>query len=205
MAWMPGKIKANSKNHDIVGGLDFMATFSSLAGIPLPTKDLEGQPTIFDSYDISPVLFGTGPGPRDTWAYFTENELLPGAIRCHNYKFVFNLRGDGGQQTGGLAVDTNLGWKGPEKYVATAPQIFDLWADPQERYDLFMNNFTERTWLGPLMAQELNRIMKTFLQYPPRKLQGESYTGPINITTFQRFEWLRDQLKKEGITIQVPN
>ncbi len=205
MAWMPGKIKANSKNHDIVGGLDFMATFSSLAGIPLPTKDLEGQPIIFDSYDISSVLFGTGLDPRETWAYFTENELLPGAVRWHNYKFVFNLRGDGGEQTGGLAVDTNLGWKGPEKYVATAPQIFDLWADPQERYDLFMNNFTERTWLGPLMGQELNRIMKTFIQYPPRKLQSESYTGPINITTFQKFEWLREQLKKEGVTIQPPN
>ena len=66
--------------------------------------------------------------------------------RVGNYKAVFNLRGDNGQQTGGLAVDTNLGWKGPEKYVATAPQIFDLWQDPQERYDLFMTNWTERTW-----------------------------------------------------------
>ena len=26
-----------------------------------------------------------------------------------------------------MAVDTNLGWKGPEKYVATVPQVFDLW------------------------------------------------------------------------------
>ena len=26
------------------------------------------------------------------------------------------------------------------------PQVFDLWQDPQERYDIFMNNFTERTW-----------------------------------------------------------
>jgi arylsulfatase len=29
IAWMPGKIKAGEKNHDIVGGLDFMATFAS--------------------------------------------------------------------------------------------------------------------------------------------------------------------------------
>ena len=34
------------------------------------------------------------------------------------------------QPTGGLAVDTNLGWKGAEKYVATVPQVFDLWQDP---------------------------------------------------------------------------
>ena len=24
--------------------------------------------------------------------------------------------------------------------------MFDLWQDPQERYDIFMNNYTERTW-----------------------------------------------------------
>ena len=112
----------------------------------MPEKDREGQPIIFDSYDLSPVLFGTGKSPRKDWFYFTENELSPGAARVGNYKAVFNLRGDNGQPTGGLAVDTNLGWKGAAKYVATVPQIFDLWQDPQERYDIFMNNYTERTW-----------------------------------------------------------
>ena len=37
-----------------------MATFASLAGVKLPTKDREGKPIIFDSYDMSPVLFGKG-------------------------------------------------------------------------------------------------------------------------------------------------
>ncbi len=204
LAWMPGKIKAGEKNYDIVGGLDFMATFSAMAGLKLPEKDLEGQPMVFDSFDMSPILFGTGKCARESWCYFTENELLPGAVRFHNYKFIFNLRGDNGQPTGGLAVDANLGWKGPEKYVATCPQVFDLWADPQERYDLFMNNFTERTWMGPVMGQELDRVMKTFVQYPPRKMQGEGYTGPITITNFQKFEWLRNQLKTEGIHLGLP-
>jgi arylsulfatase len=204
IAWMPGKIKADSKSHDIVGGLDFFATFSALAGVPLPKNDLEGQPMIFDSYDISPVLFGTGKDPRDTWDYFTENELLPGAVRFHQIKFVFNLRGGDGQPTGGLAVDSNLGWKGPESYVATCPQIFDLWADPQERYDLFMNNFTERTWMGPVMNMELKRVMQTFIEYPPRKLQSDGYTGPITISAYEKFGWLRDQLKKDGVSIELP-
>lgn len=205
IAWMPGKIAADTKNHDIVGGLDFMATFSALAGTPLPEKDLDGQPMVFDSYDISPVLFGTGPDPRETWCYFTENELLPGAVRYHNYKFEFNLRGGDGQATGGLAVDSNLGWKGPESYVATVPQIFDLWADPQERYDLFMNNFTERTWLAPVMQTELQRVMKTFIDYPPRKLQSDGYTGPITISAYEKFGWLRDQLKRDGVNIELPS
>jgi arylsulfatase len=64
---------------------------------------------MFDSYDMSPVVFGTGKSARTSWCYFTENELSPGAARVGNYKAVFNLRGDDGQPTGGLAVDTNLG------------------------------------------------------------------------------------------------
>ena len=204
MAWMPGKIKADTRNHDIVGGLDFMATFAALAGVKLPEKDREGQPIIFDSFDISPVLFGTGKCPRDFWDYFTENELAPGAVRWHNFKFVFNLRGDDGKHMGGLAVDSNQGWKGPESYVAVAPQIFDLLADPQERYDILMNSFTESTWAAPIMGNEIERVMKTFIQYPPRKLQSETYSGPITITAFQKFEWLREQLKKDGVKLGLP-
>jgi arylsulfatase len=203
IAWGP-KIKAGSKNYDIVGGLDYMATFAALAGTKLPDKDLEGKPMIFDSYDMSPILFGTGNCARESWFYFTEDELSPGAVRWHNYKFLFNLRGDDGATTGGLAVDTNLGWKGPSKYVATVPQVFDLWQDPQERYDIFMNNFTERTWMGVVMEQELNKLMKTYVQYPPRKLQSYGYTGPITISNYEKFEWIREQLKKEGVSLSLP-
>jgi len=203
IAWGP-KIKAGSRNYDIAGGLDFMATFAALAGVKLPEKDRAGQPIIFDSYDMAPLLFGSGAWPRESWFYFTEDELTPGAVRWHNYKFLFNLRGDDGAQTGGLAVDSNLGWKGPSKYVATVPQVFDLWQDPQERYDIFMNNFTETTWMGVVMGQEMNKLMKTYVQYPPRKLQSFGYTGPITISTYQRFQWIREQLEKEGINIHLP-
>ena len=205
IAVWPGKIPADVKNHDIVGGLDLMATFASIAGIKqLPDKDREGKPMVFDSYDISPVLFGTGKDPRTSWFFFTENELSPGAVRYNNYKAVFNLRGDDGQATGGLAVDTNLGWKGPSSYVATAPQIFDLWADPQERYDIFMNNFTERTWMMVPMAQQLEALMKTYVQYPPRKMQSMGYDGPVTLSNYQKFQWVRDQLAKEGVTLALP-
>jgi len=204
IAVMPGKIKPGSKNHDIVGGLDLMATFASLAGVDLPKKDREGQPIIFDSYDMSPVLFGTGKSDRKAWFYFTENELSPGAARVGNYKAVFNMRGDNGQATGGLAVDSNLGWKGAEKYVATVPQIFDLWQDPQERYDIFMNNYTERTWTLVTINEEVKNLVKTYLEYPPRKLQSEVYTGPITLSNYQKFKWVREQLSKDGINLSLP-
>jgi len=203
IAWGP-KIKAGSKNHDILGGLDYMATFAALAGVKLPEKDREGQPIVFDSYDMSPVLFGTGTPARTSWFYFTENELTPGATRVGNYKAVFNLRGDNGQLTGGLAVDSNLGWKGAEKYVAMVPQVFDLWADPQERYDLFMNNFTERTWIMVTISEAMRELMKTYVQYPPRKMQSLGYTGPVELSKYQQFQWLREMLQKDGIHIPLP-
>ena len=114
------------------------------------------------------------------------------------------MRGDNGQPTGGLAVDSNLGWKGAEKYVATVPQIFDLWQDPQERYDIFMNNYTERTWTLVTINEAVREKMKTYVKYPPRKLQSEVYTGPLTLTQYQRFQWVREKLEKEGISIPLP-
>ena len=203
IAWGP-KIKPGSKNSEIIGGLDYMATFAALAGAKLPDKDREGQPIIFDSYDMTPVLFGTGKSPRNSWFYFTENELTPGAARVGNYKAVFNLRGDDGVKTGGLAVDSNLGWKGAEAYVATVPQVFDLWQDPQERYDIFMNNYTERTWVMITISDAIKELMKTYVQYPPRKLQSESYAGPVTLTQYEHFQFVRDQLAKQGVSVALP-
>ncbi len=114
------------------------------------------------------------------------------------------MRRDDGQARGGLAVDSNLGWKGPNKYVATVPQIFDLWQDPQERYDIFMNNYTERTWTLVTINGAVEELVKTYVQYPPRKLQSGVYTGPITLTQYQRFKHVREMLEKEGINIPLP-
>jgi arylsulfatase A-like enzyme len=166
IAWMAGQDQGRRAEPRHLGGLDLMATFASIAGVKLPEKDREGQPIIFDSYDMSPVLFGTGKSERNAWFYFTENELTPGAARVGNYKAVFNLRGDDGQPTGGLAVDTNLGWKGPESYVAIVPQVFDLWQDPQERYDIFMNNYTERTWTLVTISEAIKKTDEDLREVP---------------------------------------
>ena len=101
-------------------------------------------------------------------------------------------------------MDTNLGWKGASKYVATVPQIFDLLQDPQERYDLFMNNYTERTWTMVPIGEELKNLMKTYIQYPPRKMQSMGYDGPIELSKYQQFQWLREQLGKDGFNLNLP-
>ncbi len=117
IAWWPGTIEPGRRNSEIVGSLDFMATFASLAGVELPDKDREGQPTIFDSCDQSGLLRGTSGSTRNQWFYMTETEEIPGAVRLGKWKAVWNMRS---------------GWKGEAESVATVPELFDLWQDPQE-------------------------------------------------------------------------
>jgi len=45
----------------------------------------------------------------------------------------------------------------------------------------------------------------TYLKYPPRKLQSVAYTGPITLSGYQRFTWIREQLEKEGFNIPMPS
>ncbi|HML92784.1 arylsulfatase [Methyloceanibacter sp.] len=204
MVRWPGHVKPGSRSDDILGNLDLMATFASVAGIELPTEDRDGKPIIFDSYDMTPVWTGSGKSKRHWWFYFTEDELSPGAVRVDNFKYVFNIRGDDGADTGSLAVDTNLGWKGASKYVATVPQVFDLLADPQERYDIFMTTFTESTWAVVPANDSVAKLMKTYVKYPPRKLQSETYTGPITISKYQMLKSVQEQLAKDGFSIGLP-
>jgi arylsulfatase len=71
-------------------------------------------------------------------------------------------------------------------------------------YDLLMNNLTERPWMAKSMGVELKKLMGTFVKYPPRNLRSLGYRGPIMISEYQRLEWLRDQMKKEGVNLSLP-
>jgi len=203
LAWWPGQIEAGSYSHDIVGGLDLMATFANLAGVTLPKNDREGQPIIFDSMDMANVLFQKGTPLRDRWFYFTESELAPGAVRVGHFKAVFNTRGDNGAQAGSDAPGQQLGWRGDETYIATVPAIYDLWQDPQERYDLFMNSFTEKTWTLPIFNKATQDLIQSYVQYPPRPLQGETYTGEMGITRFRNIQEAKKLMDQKGI--KLPN
>ena len=67
-----------------------------------------------------------------------------------------------------------------------------------------MNSFTENTWIAPIMGDEVKKLMMSYVKYPPRKLQSAVYTGPITITDYQKFQWLREQLQKDGFNLQLP-
>ena len=47
--------------------------------------------------------------------------------------------------------------------------------------------------------------MKTYVKYPPRKLQSEGYAGPLTLTQYERFKFMRDELEKDGFSLTLPN
>jgi arylsulfatase len=67
-----------------------------------------------------------------------------------------------------------------------------------------MNSFTESTWIVPVMGEEIKKLMESYVKYPPRKMQSMSYDGPITLSGYQKFEWIREQLQKEGVKIPLP-
>ena len=64
IAWGP-KIKAGYQEFRHRRRPRLYGDVCRFGGAKLPENDREGKPIIFDSYDMSPVLFGTGKSPRN--------------------------------------------------------------------------------------------------------------------------------------------
>jgi uncharacterized sulfatase len=111
--WWPGTVRPATVT-GMGSALDLMATSASLTGARLPTD------RVLDGYDLSAPLRGTGPSPRDRLFYYWNNELR--AIRKGNYKAHFITSGAYGL--------------GGSRTVQTSPLLFDLAADPGERFNI---------------------------------------------------------------------
>ena len=67
-----------------------------------------------------------------------------------------------------------------------------------------MTTWTERTWTMVPITEAIMGLMKTYVQYPPRKMQSMGYDGPVTLSNYQKFQWVREQLGKEGISLPMP-
>jgi arylsulfatase A-like enzyme len=111
--WWPGMIPAGSISRELGTTMDLMATVASLTGATLPDcRDL-------DSHDLSGVLFGEGPGPRETFYFYRGDEIY--AIRHGQWKAHFIIQGSFGQ--------------GVKRTVLETPLLYHLGHDPSEQYD----------------------------------------------------------------------
>ena len=54
------------------------------------------------------------------------------------------------------------------------------------------------------ISAAIKDLMKTYVKYPPRKLQSESYYGPDHAPEYERFSHIRELLEKEGVNIPMP-
>jgi arylsulfatase len=54
------------------------------------------------------------------------------------------------------------------------------------------------------ISASIEDLMKTYIKYPPRKLQSGVYTGPVTLSEYQRFKYIREALEKDGVNIPIP-
>jgi arylsulfatase A-like enzyme len=110
--WCPGLIKPDVIM-ELGTTMDLLPTFCKLAGITLPDD------RIYDGFDISPVLFGTGHSPREVVFYYRDTEVF--AVRKGVFKAHFITQPEYGNN--------------PKK-IQDPPLLFNLNVDPSEKYNL---------------------------------------------------------------------
>lgn len=110
--WGPGIVKPQVVM-DMGATLDLLPTFCSLAGVELPGD------RIYDGYDLTPVLKGSGESPRDVVFYYRGTELY--AIRKGAHKAHFITQGEYGE---------------PGKEIHDPPLLFNLLVDPSEKVNI---------------------------------------------------------------------
>ena len=172
----PGHVPADSVQNGIFSGLDWLPTFTAIAGNPNIADELLKGKTIgdrtyknhLDGYNQLAAITGKGPSNRHEIFYLGESTV--GAIRIDDYKYRF--------------IDQPEGWLG-QKTRPDVPYITNLRLDPFERtgwpnngtkdgaqqyFDWFKFQFWRFVFVQQLMGKEL----QTFLEYPPMQ-RGASF------------------------------
>ena len=127
--WGPGHVKPAVVN-ELGSTMDLMHTFATLADLTIPTDRK------MDSYDLNPVLEGTGPSPRKSFYYWNKGELY--ALRLGTWKLHL-------QQTKEIFY-----WN---KQEMERPELYDLELDISEKYDRYEDN--------PKLVEQLLQLAKT--------------------------------------------
>jgi arylsulfatase A-like enzyme len=163
----PDKVKPNQVINGVMSGMDWFPTFVAAAGDPnIKAQLLKGKKlgdktykVHLDGYDQTKMLTQGGKSARKEFWYFTESELA--ATRIGDFKYVLLERPDGWVQGGTV----KLNW----------PKLVNLRLDPFERMGIgpgesmmAMENFYAREmWRFVLMQQEVAKLAKTAIKYPP--------------------------------------
>ncbi|MCG6187239.1 sulfatase family protein [Maribellus maritimus] len=130
--WSPGKIRPGVVA-ELGTTMDLLPTFAKLANVQLPSD------RVYDGYDISPVLSGTGKSKRDVVFYYRGTEVF--AVRKGAYKVHFITQPEYGSN---------------EKTVQDPPLLYNLNVDPSEKY-----NIAEK---HPEIIKEIKQVLAEHLK-----------------------------------------
>lgn len=111
--WWPGTIRPGVVT-DMGSSLDILPTVAALVSTALPAN------RVMDGVDLIPALKRLVPSPRNELFYYWDDELR--AVRKGRYKAHF-ITGDAYGE-------------GQPRTTHTPPLLYDLTADPGERYDI---------------------------------------------------------------------
>ncbi|MHC4302072.1 MAG: sulfatase-like hydrolase/transferase, partial [Planctomycetota bacterium] len=112
ITWWPGKIKPGVVN-DMGATMDVYTTILTLAGAKVPDD------RVVDGLDLSPVLFGTGPSPRNTMFYYRGAKIW--TVRKGQYKAHFLTKSAYGKD---------------KQKSHDPPLLYHLGHDPSEKYNV---------------------------------------------------------------------
>ena len=112
--WWPGRLDSGVVM-EVGSTLDLFSTFCEIAGAEAPSD------RIMDSYDLSPVLFGSGESPRKSMFFYRESKLY--AVRQGEFKAHFITKP---VYTGRTETETHH----------DPPLLYHLGRDPGEQYDV---------------------------------------------------------------------
>jgi arylsulfatase A len=114
--WWPGKIEPGVIM-EMATTMDLLPTFCNLANVKIPDD------RIYDGYDISAVIFGNGPNPRNVVYYYRDTEVF--AIRKGGYKAHFITQPEYGSNV---------------RTIHDPPLLFNLDVDPSENFDVALDH-----------------------------------------------------------------
>ncbi len=149
----PGKIPAGRVSNEIIHEMDTFATFTKIAGAPIP------QDRVIDGVDQTDFLLGRKEtSNREDILLFCADRLE--AVKWRNWKMWL--------------YDTERDWHTPPLKIGT-PKIFDLILDQTEEYDVMIENTRVAEPMGKMMA-EFEQSLRKFPPIAPGT--PDPYTPP---------------------------
>lgn len=113
IAWGPGRVQSGVVTHALACIMDLFPTSVKLAGAALLSD------RVIDGLDISALLGGTGPSPREVFFYYRGTQLY--AVRKGAFKVHYTTRSSYGQD---------------KPVPHDPPLLFNLARDPGEQFDV---------------------------------------------------------------------